>query len=195
MLGGWHLWGAEAEAVLLVDPLESAPPARGVRLDPELAAWSVDGWLPREGAGRAEHAPLGPFDRIGLEALGLPSLDAEGRPVMREALREALLSGRLQAYRIETKLGHWGHFDEAEAPAPKETKPAKAETTWIAIRLQDDAKPPKPVPFKRYRVTLPDRSVREGMLDANGYARIDGIDPGECMVAFPDFHGEDWRPA
>ena len=76
-----------------------------------------------------------------------------------------------------------------QAEGPREQK------TWVAIELMDDSDPPKPVPFKKYRIELPDQSIREGMLDANGQARIEGFDPGTCKVSFPQFHGADWDQA
>lgn len=48
-----------------------------------------------------------------------------------------------------------------------------------------DSDPPKPVPCKKYQVELPDQSIREGMLDANGQARLEDFDPGTCKVSFP----------
>jgi hypothetical protein len=74
----------------------------------------------------------------------------------------------------------------AERPLPVEEK------TWIAIRLVDDSSPPKPLAFKRYKVELPDGSTRTGMLDDKGAARIEGIDPGQCQVSFPDLDPNSW---
>ncbi len=43
-----------------------------------------------------------------------------------------------------------------------------------------------PVPGERYRIKLPDGTLAEGTLDENGYARVDGFDPGQCEITFPD---------
>ncbi len=67
------------------------------------------------------------------------------------------------------------------------------ETTWIAIGLVDESDPPKPVPFKRCRIELPDFSVREGRLDQDGQAKIVGIDPGMYQVTFLDHDASEWR--
>ncbi len=72
---------------------------------------------------------------------------------------------------------------------------AEPKTTWIAIRLVDDGSAPKPVPFRKYRVELPDGSTREGMLGADGTAELRGIDPGTCKVTFPDLAPEAWARA
>ena len=71
-----------------------------------------------------------------------------------------------------------------EPPAPKD---------WIEIELvgEDD----QPIAGERYRVTLPDQSVAEGTLDSKGLARVEGFDPGECKVTFPDLDEEAWEDA
>jgi hypothetical protein len=33
------------------------------------------------------------------------------------------------------------------------------------------------------------------MLDSEGRARVDGIDPGTCKVSFPDRDAKDWKKA
>lgn len=77
--------------------------------------------------------------------------------------------------------------DRANAPAD----PTK--TSWIEIQLKDDDG--KPVPHERYRVTPPGRDKPiEGFLDAQGLARIDGIDPGTCVITFPDLDAGSWEP-
>ncbi|TQF08470.1 carboxypeptidase regulatory-like domain-containing protein, partial [Myxococcus llanfairpwllgwyngyllgogerychwyrndrobwllllantysiliogogogochensis] len=42
-------------------------------------------------------------------------------------------------------------------------------------------------------VTLPDGTTREGTLNKNGYARVDGVNPGESQVSFPDLDGSSWK--
>jgi len=38
----------------------------------------------------------------------------------------------------------------------------------------------------RYEVTPIKGSTRSGKLDADGWARLGGLDPGSCRVRFPD---------
>jgi type VI secretion system secreted protein VgrG len=45
-----------------------------------------------------------------------------------------------------------------------------------------------------YQITLPDASVASGSLDEKGFARVDGIDPGQVQITFPDFDKEAWEP-
>jgi hypothetical protein len=68
-----------------------------------------------------------------------------------------------------------------------------AEQTWVEISLigEDGS----PIPGARYRIQLPDGSVREGALDAAGLCRIDAIDPGSCVVTFPDLDQDAWVKA
>jgi hypothetical protein len=112
---------------------------------------------------------------------------------MREALLEAVERGELVVF--ETTLpGRGLAVAEAvdTAPAKKPAPAPKQDTSWIGIVLFDDDEPPKPVPFANYKIELPDGAVRTGMLDANGRARLDGIDPGNCKVSFPSFDRRDW---
>lgn len=78
---------------------------------------------------------------------------------------------------------------------PHKPDPAKdpEECSWIEIELLDEAD--QPVPGESYKVTLPDgQTVAEGTLDQNGFARVDGIDPGSCKVTFPNLDEKTWKP-
>lgn len=66
-----------------------------------------------------------------------------------------------------------------------------SKRSWIDIELVDDDG--EPVPYERYRVKAPDGTVFEGYLDANGQARVSGIDPGSCDVTFPGLDREVWQ--
>jgi hypothetical protein len=71
------------------------------------------------------------------------------------------------------------------AQSPEEPVVSCTQPTWVEIQLLDSEG--KPVPNARYRLELPDGSVLEGQLDENGLAGVDGIDPGNCDLTFPDF--------
>ena len=64
---------------------------------------------------------------------------------------------------------------------------------WIEILLVDAND--KPVAGEPYRITMPDNSVKDGTLDSNGFARVNGIDPGTCKVTFPQLDGRSWKKA
>jgi type VI secretion system secreted protein VgrG len=77
--------------------------------------------------------------------------------------------------------------DEAPTHAPDPEK-----TSWIEIELLDEDD--NPVPGERYMIKLPDgTTIASGTLDENGFARVDGIDPGTCQVTFPDIDKEAWE--
>ncbi len=72
--------------------------------------------------------------------------------------------------------------------APKNEK----KTSWIEIKLVDENN--KPVPGKRYRVTLADgKTLAEGTTDEKGFARVSNIDPGTCKVTFPEIDKSGWK--
>jgi hypothetical protein len=111
---------------------------------------------------------------------------------MREALLEAVERGELVVFETTFRGRGLGAVKVIDAPAKKPAPAPKQDTTWIGIALFDDDEPPKPVPYARYKIELPGGAVRSGMLDANGRARLDGIDPGNCKVSFPSFDRRDW---
>lgn len=75
---------------------------------------------------------------------------------------------------------------------PPETAAEQQErTAWIEIELVDEDD--QPVPGARYAITLPDGSVADGTLDAKGFARVEGFEPGSCQVTFPDLDQEAWE--
>jgi hypothetical protein len=107
-------------------------------------------------------------------------------------VRRGFEDGRLKAFAQQHVGGGKGpeQIDPPDIDPPKEDK-----KTFVAVQLLSDEPEPKPVPFKRYRIVLPDESVREGRLDQFGRALITGIDPGTCKVSFPDFDAADWKMA
>jgi len=68
--------------------------------------------------------------------------------------------------------------------------PAGPATVWTEIELVNDGG--LPVPGEAFVVTTPDGRSIEGALDANGYARLDDLEPGSCRVHFPRLDGRSW---
>jgi hypothetical protein len=91
----------------------------------------------------------------------------------------------------------WQVAPVAAAPGAESRRPRPvanlAPKTWIEIELLTEDR--KPVPYEKYRIKVPEGFVAEGALDANGRARIDGIDPGICEVSFPEIDALDVRQA
>jgi type VI secretion system secreted protein VgrG len=101
---------------------------------------------------------------------------------------------KIKAEQRQTKTGKYGTAP-VEAYQPPQTKEEKEKKkSWIEIELVDEEG--KPVPGEKYRITLPDgATVAEGTLDEKGFARVDGIDPGQAKVEFPDLDETCWSEA
>ena len=73
------------------------------------------------------------------------------------------------------------------ADAPRhdpDSEENKKKPHFIALELKDDEG--KPVAGEPYEIILPDGStVASGTTDEQGKARVDGIDPGQCRIRFP----------
>ena len=82
---------------------------------------------------------------------------------------------------LKLEAGKTSVAEEAHDPTKK---------SWIEIELVDDNN--KPVAQERYVIELPDGRKVEGFLDGDGLARVDGIDPGNCKVTFPDLDKQSW---
>ncbi|MFT3766501.1 MAG: hypothetical protein QM820_13460 [Minicystis sp.] len=168
------------------------------RFGPVIAAWSweapaegrpvklADGiaaraWLSRIGAQPGEMARL---RRLVGERLPVPGFGLDDGEVL-ERLARWVAAGELRLWEVRREgLTSWGDGpDEAQPEAPL-GKQAVAELSWITIELVGEDG--KPIPGERYRISLPDGSLREGRLDDKGLARVRGIEPGSCEVTFPD---------
>lgn len=107
---------------------------------------------------------------------------------LKQRLAEAFTHGELVALEVERPVLVAPQWDE---PVPqKPTEAPVPEPTWLAIELKDAEG--RPVPHARYVVTLPDGSTREGTLNKNGHARVDGVNPGQCQVSFPELEEQSW---
>ncbi len=120
---------------------------------------------------------------------------ASDQDVLAHYARE-LTSGRRHVLRRPSTVALPDAIQEKPEEEPLPARPARApreETTWVAIELVDDEG--KPVPQARYILQLPDGSTREGELDFEGKARVDGVKPGTCKVSFPDYAPGEWSEA
>ena len=97
----------------------------------------------------------------------------------------------LKAEQVKKEEGKYGATQVTPHKPPEEDEDEAEEKTWIEIEMVDEED--KPVPSKKYKVTLPDDTVAEGTLDGNGFARIEGVEPGTCKVTFPKLDGEAWE--
>lgn len=68
---------------------------------------------------------------------------------------------------------------------------ATSTSVWIEIELLDESG--APVPSEPYQIELPDGTMTEGCTDDRGRARVDGIDPGNCKISFPNLDQRSWK--
>ncbi len=92
---------------------------------------------------------------------------------------------------LDTRYGAGGSVQQQPVTPPAEELPDEPATSWIEIELVDEDE--QPVPGARFELRLPDGSIREGRLNANGLARVSGIEPGTCEICFPDLDAECWE--
>jgi hypothetical protein len=111
-------------------------------------------------------------------------------------LHQAFARGELLLMRVtQVGLGA-GAVDALLAPAPQTTVPPVARQTaktWIEVCLVDMED--NPVGGKHYLIKTPSGAVEEGNLDGSGRVRLNSIDPGTCVVSFPDLDQEAWERA
>ena len=74
--------------------------------------------------------------------------------------------------------------DEEAAQEQRQQAATTEEVHFIEIELFDDEG--KPVANELYFIELPDGTTKSGRTDANGFAHIDGVDPGTAKLTFPD---------
>ena len=99
----------------------------------------------------------------------------------------------LKARQREQKKGKYGSTPVKPFKPPEESQDAaeEEEKAWVEVELLDNDG--NPVPGEKYEVKLPDGSVKTGTLDGNGKARVDGVEPGNCEITFPEYDQETWK--
>ena len=80
---------------------------------------------------------------------------------------------------LNIDAGDW-QLPAQESPAAKPDD----KQEWIEIELLDENE--QPVADEPFWIKLPDGNVQEGTLDENGYARLEGVESGTCVVKFPN---------
>lgn len=127
----------------------------------------------------------------------------EGGLQLKRRLAEAFRQGELLALPAgPVRVKKWPEAAPVKAPSPLVTvpllaqlepllaRPAKEEpeedkpTAWVEFELVDSEG--EPLVGARYQLTLADGSTREGQVPASGKVRVEGVEPGECTIAFPE---------
>jgi len=105
--------------------------------------------------------------------------------------------GEVEQLKAEQRLSQTGKYGSVQTKPykPPQTQEDKEQKkSWIEIELVDANQ--KPAVGMEYRITLADgETVAEGTLDPKGFARVDGIEPGNCKVTFPRLDASGWRKA
>ncbi len=70
-------------------------------------------------------------------------------------------------------------------------KEEKKKTDWIEVEVTDEDG--KPMVGEKYEIELPDGSVKRGVTDMKGKVKLQGIDPGQCKITFPERKDSDKR--
>ena len=96
---------------------------------------------------------------------------------------------KIKSEQQQSQSGKYGSASEK----PHKKSDDEEKTSWIEIELVDEEG--NPVPGEAYKVTLPDGKVASGTLDAKGFCRIEGIDPGTCQITFPKLDKDAWEKA
>ncbi len=124
--------------------------------------------------------------------VGVDADEGRGLPteVLLALVKEAVLEGELVVIRARVESFEI-HRAEERLEEPERIEPERRPTSWVAIRLVDDQG--NPVPYRRYRIETPEGTTREGILDDQGRARVDGIEPGTCKVTFPGLDSRMWK--
>ena len=103
---------------------------------------------------------------------------------------------KLKAEQRQTKTGKYGTEknqpfkpDEDKQKDSKKDDEEEKKKSWIEVELVGEDG--KPIPGERYKITLPDgKTAAEGTLDQKGFVRVEGFEPGQCKVTFPDLDKE-----
>jgi hypothetical protein len=113
-------------------------------------------------------------DQLGEPIAAVPYVIQRGE----EAVAQGTLDRFGTVYLDAIEPGSY-RFGIASAKAPPEEK------DFLALELIDDQG--DPVAGARYRVTDSAKQVHEGVLNASGRALVDGIAPGSCEIAWPEW--------
>ncbi|HAV64562.1 MAG TPA: hypothetical protein DCY13_19615 [Verrucomicrobiales bacterium] len=99
---------------------------------------------------------------------------------------------KLKSEQRELKKGKYGAEKVKPLKPPQTEDEKKEKSSWIEIELLDEDN--EPVAGEAYRVKLPDgETVAEGTLDEKGRARVEGFEPGQCEVTFPNLDKSVWE--
>ena len=111
---------------------------------------------------------------------GSPRADAIGQEILSAAYAGLIIARRREMRSVVIPLDA-----PSQAVLGPESSQDVAEDTksWVGLTLVDQTG--TPVPNRPYRVIKPDGTTVDGLLDSNGAAIIQGLDPGNCQIWCP----------
>jgi len=100
---------------------------------------------------------------------------------------------------VQARSSSPGQQAQSERPEPAKTEPKKSpekEKPLYSAEFELVGEDGKGIALEKFRVTLPDGSVREGVTDLQGRIRIDDIETqGSCKISFPELDQDCWEDA
>jgi type VI secretion system secreted protein VgrG len=114
----------------------------------------------------------------------------EPKPPEEADVADPLKVAEAKAHQLEIGSGKYG---PKKLPAFKPDEDDQKEKSWVEIELVDEQG--NPVPGERYEIKTPDGRLAKGTLDGKGFARVSGIDPGNCEITFPELDKDAWKKA
>jgi hypothetical protein len=98
---------------------------------------------------------------------------------------------------VVAKSSPAGQQAQAEKPAPAKAGPKKGQEKPVYfLEFELVGEDGKGIPLEKYRVTLPDGSVREGVTGFGGGVRIGGLESqSSCKISFPGLDQDCWEEA
>jgi len=123
---------------------------------------------------------------------GSPVPPAEPKPAEEADKADPGEVSKVKAEQRKTKSGKYGSVKVKPYKPPQTEEEKEKKKSWIEIKLHNKAG--KPIPGEPYEIVLPDGEVvASGTLDENGFARVEGIEPGQAKVRFPNREDDQWR--
>lgn len=101
---------------------------------------------------------------------------------------------KVKAKEVKAKKGKYGSTPSPAFKPKNAKKDSKQDEdkklSWIEIELIDNKD--NPMSGEKYEIKLPDGTTSKGTLDGNGFARVEGFEPGKCEVSFPKLEDDAW---
>jgi len=136
---------------------------------------------PKDGKAGSAVAPLAP---------AAPEDAAEADPVANAKLEPgAAKSGKGKT--SSTAAKPYKPPPEPTATQGEDEDEEQAALTWVEVELVDEAD--EPVAGAKYRITMPDGTVDDGVLDHTGWVRLPRVQEGDLKITFPDLDQDAWE--